>query len=272
MRAKVAITGAGSGLGAALARRFGAAGYDVAITDISQNRAEAVLQELLSSGASGFCLGLDVTRDAGWQRLHQRVMKEWGGLDVLINNAGIAAAGRCEETPLPEWQRIIDVDLMGVVRGCHRFLPLFREQAGRGRNGYIINIASFAGLSAMPGLSAYGTAKAGVIAFSEHLRTELADTGVGVSVVCPSFVKTNLLENFTSPEPAYRDLVDRWMEKSKISAEDVAEAVIQGMHKRRFLLLTHPSTRRPWWLKRLWPEQYYRSVIKAASLTGRKAA
>jgi len=268
----VAITGAGSGLGAALARRFARAGFDLAITDISQSRAESVLEGLRSSGAGGFCQALDVTSEADWELVYRRVMEEWGGLDVLINNAGIATAGKCEETPLPVWERVIDVDLLGVVRGCHRFLPLFREQAGRQRGGYIINVASFAGFSAMPGLSAYGTAKAGVIALSEHLRTELADTCIGVSVVCPSFVRTNLLENFTSADPVYLALVQRWMEKSKVSADDVAEAVYRAMQQRRFLVLTHRSTRRPWWLKRLWPERYYRAVARAAERTGTRAA
>jgi NAD(P)-dependent dehydrogenase (short-subunit alcohol dehydrogenase family) len=255
-----------------MARRFAAAGFDVAVTDKNQRRAKAVLAELIAAGANGFSQALDVTSDAEWDAFHQRVLQEWDGLDVLVNNAGVAAAGRCEETPMTEWKRIIDVDLMGVVRGCHTFLPLFRQQAGGGRKGYIINIASFAGLSAMPGLSAYGTAKAGVVALSEHLRTELADIGIGVSVVCPSFVRTNLMESFTSPDATHRDLLQRWMDKSQVTAEQVAESVLQAMRQRRFLVLTHAVTRWPWRLKRFWPERYYRAVISKASLTTGKTA
>ncbi len=270
---KVAITGAGSGLGAAMARRFSAAGFAVAVTDIDKQRADDVLAQLPRAGAGGFSQVLDITQDAHWDALHGRVLQQWGGLDVLINNAGVAAAGRCEETSMADWRWVVDVDLMGVVRGCHKFLPLLREQAGRNRKGYIINMASFAGMSGMPGLCAYGTAKAAVIAFSEHLRSELADSGIGVSVVCPAFVKTNLLDDFRSPNPAHRDLVQRWMDQSGVSADDVAGAVMQAMEQRRFLVLTHAPTRWAWRLKRWWPERYYRAVTRQGrKLTRRKAA
>lgn len=269
---KVLITGAGSGLGAAMARRFAAAGYAVAVTDIQQTRADEVVAELHSSGAQGFSQALDITSATDWEAIQQRITQEWGGLDVLINNAGVAAAGRCEESTIADWQWIIDVDLMGVVRGCHKFLPMLRRQAEQGRTGYIINIASFAALSAMPGLSAYGTAKAGVVALSEHLRTELAESGIGVSVVCPAFVKTQLLNDFRSANPAHRELVGRWMDKSGVTADDVAHEVFQAMLQKRFLLLTHSSTRWAWRLKRWWPNHYYRQISQRFGLARRTAA
>jgi NADP-dependent 3-hydroxy acid dehydrogenase YdfG len=268
----VVITGAGSGLGAAMVRRFALEGYAVAVTDVSIARAEAVLAELRATGAAGLSMELDVTRQEHWEALCRRVVAEWGGCNVLINNAGVAVAGRCEETPLADWQWVLDIDLMGVVRGCHRFLPLLRQQADAGEFAHIVNVASFAGLSAMPGISAYGTAKAGVIALSEHLLTELSGSGIGVSVVCPAFVATNLLENFRSPDPAYRSLVERWMAQSGVSAEDVAAAVIDALRARRFLVLTHPRTRWALRLKRWWPSRYYRQVSRMASLNGSKAA
>jgi NAD(P)-dependent dehydrogenase (short-subunit alcohol dehydrogenase family) len=269
---KVAITGAGSGLGAAMARRFAAAGYDVAVTDINAQRASDVFDELSRSGFNGFCEVLDTTSEADWTRFHQRVMQQWGGLDVLVNNAGVAAAGCCEETSMQDWQWVMDVDLMGVVRGCHEFLPLFRQQDKNARSAYIINVASFAGMSSMPGLCAYGTAKAAVIALSEHLRTELADTGIGVSVICPAFVKTNLMDDFRSPDPSQRDKVARWMENSGVSAEDVANAVIEAIGKRRFMVLTHGQTRWAYYLKRFWPERYFRQMSKMGTQLRKKAA
>jgi len=163
------------------------------------------------------------------------------------------------------------VDLMGVVRGCHTFLPLFRQQAANGRKGYIINIASFAGLAGMPGICAYGTAKAGVIALSEHLRGELAGSGVGVSVVCPAFFLTNLAEGFRSHDPSHRELLRRWMEKSGVSAEDVASQVFEAMQHGRFLILTHPASKRAWLMKRFFPERFYREVAKQDRLARRSA-
>ena len=268
----VVITGAGSGLGAAMAHRFARQGYAVAVTDIDPGRAGTVLDELRSSGATGLAMKLDVTAQADWEALARRVVAEWGGCNVLVNNAGVAVAGRCEETPLADWQWVLDVDLMGVVRGCHRFLPLLREAAAGGDQAHIVNMASFAGFSAMPGISAYGTAKAGVIALSEHLFTELGEAGIGVSVVCPSFVATNLLEGFRAPDPAYRKRVERWMARSEISAGQVADAVIDAVRSRRFLVLTHPETRWALRLKRWWPGRYFRQVARLSAGAWSKAA
>ena len=256
----VLLTGAGSGLGAAMARRFARAGYRVAVTDINAERARTVSDELTEAGTVSWHSALDVTSDSDWQRLYDDLQGQWGRVNVLVNNAGVAASGLCEETSMESWQWIIDIDLMGVVRGCHRFLPTLRSEGAAGRPAYVINIASFAGFSAMPGLSAYGTAKAGVIALSEHLLTELDGSGVGISVVCPSFVATNLLESFRSTQADYRKTVERWMRHSPVTADDVAETVFIAMQKRQFLVLTHPKTRSALLLKRFWPGRYYRRI------------
>ncbi|MGH8033627.1 MAG: SDR family NAD(P)-dependent oxidoreductase, partial [Lysobacterales bacterium] len=125
---------------------------------------------------------------------------------------------------------------------------------------------------AMPGICAYGTAKAAVISLSEHLRGELADCGVGVSVICPAFVRTNLMEGFRCTDQGQRDMVLRWMEKSGVSADDVAEQVFKAMQQRRFLVLTHAPTRWAWLLKRWWPERYYREVASQNPLLRRRTA
>ncbi len=267
----VVITGAGSGLGAAMARRFAAEGHAIAVTDVIPERAAAVNAELQGRGARSFSQVLDITRDADWAELHRRVMQEWGGIDVLINNAGVAAAGLFEESPLSDWEWVLAVDLMGVVRGCHTFLPLFRQQAAAGRKGHIVNIASFAGLSGMPGISAYGTAKAGVVALSEHLHTELRACGVGVSVICPAFVQTNLLDEFRASDPSYRQRVERWMKQSGVTADDVANDVMRAVRKNRFLVLTHKPTRWAWRLKKWWPSRYYRMVALQSAASRRSS-
>lgn len=266
----VVVTGAGSGLGAAMARRFARDGFAVVVTDIDERRALDMHAELRALGAPGFGMKVDVTCQDDWDALARRVVAEWGGCNVLVNNAGVAVAGRLEETPLADWQWVLDVDLMGVVRGCHRFLGLLREEAGNGHLAHLVNVASFAGFSSMPGISAYGTAKAGVIALSEHLLTELGDSGVGVSVVCPSFVSTGLLDSFRSADPGYRRLVERWMKRSAVTAEDVASAVADAVRRRRFLVLTHARTRWALLLKRWWPSRYYRQVIRLAAETQRR--
>lgn len=253
----VLITGGGAGLGEAMARRFAAAGWQVLVADLDADRAQAVAESL---GDRGHHLAMDVTREDDWQAAVERVGKDFGQLDVLINNAGVAVGGTLEETSLEDWRWVTDIDLMGVVMGCKAFAPLMRAQ-GR---GHIINVASFAGFAAAPGINAYGTAKAAVIAMSEMLRAELLDAGVQVSALCPAFVRTRLTETMRAPDDSYNRRVERWMERSGVSAEDVAEVVYQAVLKPRFMLLTHRNTRWAWRLRRWLPELYFRILMRGA--------
>ncbi|NBB91639.1 MAG: SDR family NAD(P)-dependent oxidoreductase [Gammaproteobacteria bacterium] len=247
----VLITGAASGLGAAMARRFHRAGWEVVIADRDADGAQALADEL---GQRASPVAMDVTRWADWERVRDSI----GAPDALINNAGVAVGGSLEETSLEDWQWVMDIDLMGVVAGCKAFAPAMRE---RGR-GHIFNVASFAGLAGAPQINAYGTAKAGVIAMSEMLRTELADAGVHVSVLCPAFVRTRLTETMRAPDSSYHKRVERWMDSSGVSPEDVSETVFRAVEKPRFLLLTHGNTRWLWRLKRFVPEFYFRMMMR----------
>jgi len=259
----VLITGAGAGLGEAMARRFGAAGWAVIVADLDADRARQVAESLTSGSRH---VAMDVTDEAAWQQLVALVREEYGQLDVLVNNAGVAAGGTLEETSLEDWRWVMDIDLMGVVMGCKAFAPLMREQ-GR---GHIINVASFAGFAAAPGINAYGTAKAAVIALSEMLRAELIDAGVSVSALCPAFVKTRLTETMRAPDSSYQKRVERWMTQSGVAAEDVAEVVYRAVLKPRFMLLTHANTRWLWRLKRWFPEMYFRILMRGIRKIERK--
>lgn len=253
----VLITGGGAGLGEAMARRFAAAGWTPLVADLDLGRARAVADEL---GGKALALQMDVTAEADWLRVAEAIREHCGSVDVLINNAGVAVGGTLEETSVADWRWVLDIDLMGVVIGCKTFAPLMRERAA----GHIINVASFAGFAAAPGINAYGTAKAAVIAMSEMLRAELAGTGVEVSVLCPAFVKTRLTETMRAPDSSYHKRVERWMSNSGVSAADVAEVVYRAVERPRFMLLTHGNTR---WLHRLrrWvPETYYKMVVRGA--------
>ena len=251
----ILITGGASGLGEAMARRFAREGWAVIVADIDPARTEAVAAEL---GESAMPLTMDVTREEDWQRVREAVIEHFGHLDVLVNNAGVAVGGTLEETSLEDWRWVLDIDLMGVVIGCKTFAPLMRE---RGR-GHIINVASYAGFAAAPNINAYGTAKAGVIALSEMLRAELHQAGVNVSALCPAFVTTRLTETMRAPDEGYQKRVKRWMEKSGVSADDVAGVVRRAVDKPRFLLLTHRDTRWLWRFKRWAPELYFRTLMR----------
>jgi NADP-dependent 3-hydroxy acid dehydrogenase YdfG len=247
----VLITGAASGLGAAMAKRFHSAGWRVWIADRDADGAGRVAAEL---GGQASAVALDVTNWTEWEQAREQV----GAIDVLINNAGVAVGGSLEETSLEDWQWVMDIDLMGVVAGCKAFAPVMRER----RRGHIINVASFAGLAGAPQINAYGTAKAGVVAMSEMLRTELAPAGVEVSALCPAFVRTRLTETMRAPDASYHKRVERWMDQSGVSAEAVAETVYEAVEKPRFLLLTHGNTRWLWRLKRWFPGLYFKMMMR----------
>ena len=251
----VLITGGGAGLGEAMARRFAAAGWAVVVADLDAGRAASVAEQI---GSNSRHLCMNITEEADWQRAAEMVTAEFGHLDVLINNAGVAVGGTLEESSLEDWRWVMDIDLMGVVIGCKTFAPILRQQGF----GHIINVASFAGFAAAPGINAYGTAKAGVIALSEMLRAELVDAGVSVSVLCPAFVKTRLTETMRAPDDSYQRRVERWMKNSGVSAEDVAEVVFSAVRRPRFMLLTHASTRWVWRLRRWFPELYFRVLMR----------
>jgi NADP-dependent 3-hydroxy acid dehydrogenase YdfG len=254
----IAITGAGSGFGEALAHRYAGAGFRVAVTDVDQERAERVFDAIEAAGGRGFAQQLDVTSGADWDSLYQRILTEWGGLEILVNNAGVAAAGRLEDTPVDDWKWLLETDLMGVIRGCHRFLPLLREQ----RHGHVVNFSSFAGMVPMPEVSAYATAKAGVVALTEQLRVDLDRSGVDITLVCPAYVRTRLLESFRSPDDRHRQMAERWMARSRVTARQVADRVFKAVGKREFLVLTHAETRWLWRLKRWFPERFFRTMVK----------
>ncbi len=251
----VLITGGGAGLGEAMARRFHAADWKVIIADREADRARQVASEL---GDESLALTMDITAADDWQRAVDFVSERFGHLDVLINNAGVAAGGTLEETPLDTWRWVIDIDLMGVVMGCKAFAPLMRERG----SGHIVNVASFAGFAAAPGINAYGTAKAAVIAMSEMLRAELDEAGVRVSALAPAFVKTRLTESMRAPDASYQKRVERWMSHSGVSAKDVADVVFRAIGTNRFLLLTHANTRWVWRLRRWFPRLYYRMMMR----------
>ena len=264
---RVVITGAGSGLGRALARAFAAQGAKIAITDRDLDAAAATLQAVEAAGGGGFVQPLDVTREADFAALAQRLAADWGGLDVLINNAGVATAGTVADAGLAQWQQVLDINLLGCVRGVQALAPMMVAQ-GR---GHIVNVASFAGIANPPGMASYNAAKAAVISLSETLRFEMAPRGVGVTVACPSFFKTRLLETSREqavdglPSSPMEGIVGRLMDKATVTADDVARDIVDAVARRRFMVITHADARRLHQFKRLSPSRYFKLARKATA-------
>ncbi|MCZ6687905.1 MAG: SDR family NAD(P)-dependent oxidoreductase [Gammaproteobacteria bacterium] len=261
------ITGAASGLGKSLALRFAADGWRVAVCDLDEDRVRQTAAEIDDAGGTGMPMRADVTSEQEIERLAESVSGHWGGLDVLVNNAGIAIAGRTDETSMEEWRRIFEVNFFGVLRTTRIMLPLIV------RGGHIINVASFAGIAAAPGLVAYNTTKAAVISFSESLRAELVEKDIGVSVTCPAFFKTRLMETSDAPDDKTRAMVERLMEHSKVTADDVAEQMFASVRTRQFMLIPHLDARWNWRWKRFFPESYFwglQRMARRASRAGKR--
>ncbi|MES1924109.1 SDR family oxidoreductase [Salinisphaera sp. T31B1] len=255
---RIAITGAGSGLGRELALSFARDGWRVAVTDIQTGRARRVAGEVNEAGGQAIAQTLDTRRDEDFAALSKRLVEEWDGVDVFVNNAGVSSAGTVVETAIEDWDWMLDINLMGTVRGARAMLPLLRRS-----RGHLVNTASFAAIANAPGMAAYNVAKAGVLSLSESIRGEEHANGVGVTVACPAFFATNLLESFRGTNDRQKAMVRKLMERAKISASDVAAAIHQAVIDDRFLVIPGRTARWQYRMKRLSPETFFDAVLKA---------
>ncbi len=256
MGARIFLTGGASGLGRALAERYGRAGYRVLIGDIHEQRGAETVAALVGNGVEAHFVRCDVRDDAALEAAARWTDERWGGVDIVVNNAGVAVGGALTETSLDDWRWIIDINLMGVVRGCKAFVPRLRP------GGRIVNIASMAGLVHPPLMSAYNATKAAVVALSETLDVELADKGIGVSVVCPAFFKTNLTETMRSGSAEVAAMTRGLVDGSSRPADEIAELVFEGVKRGDFHILTHTDGKVGWLAKRALPHTLYRRLIE----------
>jgi NAD(P)-dependent dehydrogenase (short-subunit alcohol dehydrogenase family) len=223
---RVLVTGGASGLGAAFVAEFLKRGDQVVIADL-----QPPVDPALVDGAEQ--TRLDVTSDDDWAAALTWVEEHWGGLDVLVNNAGIAAGGRIDVVGIDEWQRVIDINLLGVVRGCRTFVPMMKAQG----SGHIVNTASLAGLVHPPAMASYTAVKAGVVALSETMSYELDPFGIFVSAVCPGFVRTPLASSITGSDPVANKIAARLIEKSPYTPDQIAIAVMTGIDRKQMVIV-----------------------------------
>ena len=270
---RIFITGGASGLGRALAERYARAGWRVCIGDLDVERCAEVLAAIRVHSPHSHALACDVTREDALQAAAEWLQREWGGVDVVVNNAGVAQMGGIAETTLDDWRWAVDINLLGVVRGCKVFAPLLRTQGG----GQLVNIASMAGLVHMPQAAAYNATKAAVVALSETLQLELEPDGIRVSVVCPAFFRTDLARNMRAANPQLEGMTKRLVERARIGADEIAARIFAGIERGDPHILTHPEARRFWRLKRMLPYRWYlalmrRQLAQVAARMQRKAA
>ena len=275
---RILITGAASGLGLALATGYARDGWRVLLTDLDQGALDRAVETIAGTHAPGpeapaapsgaspavrdrlSTLVLDVRSDDDWEAARAWVATTWGGLDVLVNNAGVATGGRFEHLPQEDWDWIVAINLMGVVRGCRTFVPMMREQG----SGHLVNVASAAGLLNPPVMASYNVVKAGVVSLSETLRHELEPAGIRTSVVCPTFFRTGLAGSFRTPDEAVRRTMEKLVTRSDVPAHVIADRIRDAVAKGRFLILTDREGIVAFAVKRFVPPLFRREARKGA--------
>jgi NAD(P)-dependent dehydrogenase (short-subunit alcohol dehydrogenase family) len=242
-------------------------GWTLGVLDLDREALDSAVTRLRASGAAavsaypGDVAGHEFVAAAvtGFSQANQ-------GLDVMVNNAGVAVAGAVETTPVDDWNWIVGINLLGVVWGCRTALPVLKRQG----SGLIFNIASSAGFAAAPQMSAYNATKAGVIALSETLASELAGTGLQVSCAMPGFFRTHLLDHMRAP-PEENRLAHRIMDNSGHDPDEAALALLGAAAAGELYVVWPPEYRWAWRLKRWFPRWFLKRVQSFRNAQASKA-
>lgn len=246
------VTGGASGIGFALGRAFAEAGMKVMLADIEADALDTAVKSLHNSDVRG--VACDVTDPASVEHAAKASFEAFGNVHVVCNNAGVAAGGGIDNISLDNWKWVLDVNLMGVLHGIRAFLPHIRAH---GEGGHFVNTASMAGMVSGLGFSPYHASKFAVVTMSEGLAIQLKPLGIGVSVLCPGFVRTRIGESArnrpeqygpaqtldpASPAAALVAQIAQLIE-SGLDPADVAAKVLKAIREDELYIFTHPEMR-----------------------------
>ncbi len=264
----VVVTGAGSGIGRASALAFASEGAKLVLSDISEERLKEAAEEIVQRGAVVLTYKTDVSDKRQVEELASFVMKECGRVDILHNNAGVAVGARVENTSIEDWEWIFGINFWGVVYGINSFLPYMISQ----KSGHIVNTASLFGLIGVPAAGAYCATKFAVVGLSEALRAEVRHYGIGVSVICPGLINTNIVCDGRTCLPengvANRGTVEKFFKDYGRSPEKVAKAVLNAVRKNKAVVPVGFEAWMQWFLKRSSQKAYNLSCRLTARLLG----
>jgi NAD(P)-dependent dehydrogenase (short-subunit alcohol dehydrogenase family) len=240
------VTGGASGIGQAISQTLGAGGAVVVIADVNLEGAQKVAAAIQQRGGRAEATHLDVTSAEDVQRIIDETVAKHGRLDLIFNNAGVAAGGEARDLSLADWRRIVDVNLMGVIYGTTAAYEVMVKQGF----GHIVNTASLAGLLGAPFMVPYSASKHAVVGLSKSLRSEAADLGVKVTAICPGYIQTNIFE--ASPwRKINKDDILQKIPFKLIEAEEAARIILRGVARNKALVVFPGYAKFFWFLSRL---------------------
>jgi NAD(P)-dependent dehydrogenase (short-subunit alcohol dehydrogenase family)/pimeloyl-ACP methyl ester carboxylesterase len=266
----VSVTGAGSGIGRETALAFAKEGAEVIVSDIDEAGLKQTAAEIAARGGVVHAYPLDVSDADAVERFADEICAAHGVPDIVVNNAGIGQAGRFLDTPAEQWDRVLDINLGGVVNGCRAFA---RRLVERGMGGHIVNVSSMAAYAPLHSMNAYCTSKAAVYMFSDCLRAELAAAGVGLTTICPGVIDTNIVNTtrFDAPPELSRQLAKRQAQAKKLFAarrygpDKVAAAIVSSVKKNSAIRPVAPEAHVLYGVCRVAP-QVLRSTARGGGL------
>ena len=266
---RAVVTGGAGGLGRAFCLELAKRGGHIVVADIDAAGAAETVALVERAGGKAIATTCDVAKLDQVEALGALADKQLGGCDVVVNNAGVAVGGAVGEVPIADWDWIMGLNLWGVIYGCHAFVPRFKQQ----KRGHVINVASAAGLLSAGEMGPYNVTKAGVVALSETLASELRPHGVGVTVLCPTFFRTNISKNSrTTNNEGAKALAEGLMDRAKIQADGVARIALETADRGELYAVPHADGQWMWRLKRLVPERYYSTIVPKLMNAMRKRA
>jgi NAD(P)-dependent dehydrogenase (short-subunit alcohol dehydrogenase family) len=252
------ISGGAEGIGFSVAQAVGKQGMNVVIGDIDADQLKQAKASLEAQGIAVLTVQMDVSKQDHWKALAEQAKTRFGKIHMLLNNAGVTGTpGAIEQTDDKDWRWVLDVNLMGVIYGAEAIIPLMKEH---GEGGWVINVASMAGMMGVPYAGAYTATKFAVVSVSESWHAELKPDNIQVSVLCPAFVKTRINQSHRNKHSEYKQEEQVDIESSEnlselaghlqkvvdagLAPEIVGERVVEAISAGELYIFTHPNYRK----------------------------